>query len=237
MKKIACIIFLVSITLTACRKQGIKPSGEITLVSRNISSYNALEVQDAIEVNVTQSVNNQELVVEANSNLHEYIVTEVISGKLIIRMKNHVNIKKNPTIKVHLTVSSLSAIEASGASKIELLNPYTNSSVEIKLSGASRIFGNITSNYTKLSASGASSAHLLGQMDNMNVDLSGASVLKDFGLIIDSLDIDMSGASTAYLTVNNSINIKATGASTLFYEGDATIDNIDLSGASQVKKN
>ena len=50
------------------------------------------------------------------------------------------------------------------------------------------------------------------------------------------LFIDLSGASDAYLTVTELIDIKASGASSLKYKGDALIDHKDLSGASEIIK-
>ena len=61
-------------------------------------------------------------------------------------------------------------------------------------------------------------------------------MIKDYGLETDHLNAELSGASNVSLTINEEIDIEASGASILKYKGNAVITNQDLSGASSVKK-
>lgn len=237
MKKVALIITIITLSLVSCHKAIIKPSDSITSEIRSVGFFDAIEVQDAIDVDITQSSNPQEVVVKTNSNLHKYIVTEIKSGKLIIRLKEHVNIRKNPEIKIHINTSDLSSIELSGASKINLNTTFNTNSLSLKGSGASNFYGSLQTQSLSIDISGATNVGITGHSNYLKAELSGASKVKDFAFNCNDLDINLSGASTGRLTINNSINIVASGASTLFYEGNATIHSIELSGASQIKKN
>lgn len=236
MKRLALITLLLGVTITSCRKARIKASGDVTTEMRTVSTFDGVDVQDAIEVDIIQSP-TQSVEVTTNSNLHEYIVTSIQSGKLVIRLKNNVHIKNDPTIKVKVYINDLTSLKASGASKVEVLGSFITNSIDFELSGASRLYGNYVLNTSKLNASGASNINISGQINYFDTDLSGATVFKGFNMVVDNLDIEMSGASNASVTVNGIINIKASGASTLYYEGNGTINEINMSGASQVKKN
>ena len=77
---------------------------------------------------------------------------------------------------------------------------------------------------------------LLGSVKNMDMDLGGNCELSDYDLSVDSLKINLSGNSNAYLTANNSIWIDASGNSVLSYKGNATIAHKKLSSDSKIVK-
>src|SRR5690606_24195661 len=97
-------------------KEVIKPSSDITSMERYVDEFIGVDVSDAIEVTITYSNNEQKVLVEANSNVHPYIITEVVSGKLKIYMENNVMFKKDATIKVHVTLPEIVLLKLSGAS-------------------------------------------------------------------------------------------------------------------------
>ena len=80
------------------------------------------------------------------------------------------------------------------------------------------------------------SGNLFGSISSLEAEISGSSDLLDYDLNISNLDINLYGASTAFLSVNESISIKASGASVLNYKGDATIQESELSGSSSIIK-
>jgi hypothetical protein len=81
---------------------------------------------------------------------------------------------------------------------------------------------------------GASSLILKGMATRLSGRLSGASLLSNFDLITDDVDLHLSGASNSSITAKNKIDLVASGASVLRYKGNAIADNIKLSGASQI---
>ncbi|MCR9229080.1 MAG: DUF2807 domain-containing protein [Flavobacteriaceae bacterium] len=62
---------------------------------------------------------------------------------------------------------------------------------------------------------GASTIDVFGSTSSLNAELSGSSDLFDYGLNISNLDINLAGASTAFLSDDEKNSIKASGASTL----------------------
>src|SRR5690606_41762695 len=104
----------------------------------------------------------------------------------------------------------------------------------IEVSGASDFSEEVIADRLEVDLDGASSIDVAGSVSFLDAELSGSSDLLDFGLDISNLDIDVSGASTAFLSVKETIRVKASGASTLNYKGNATILKSELSGSSQI---
>jgi hypothetical protein len=105
------------------------------------------------------------------------------------------------------------------------------------MSGASNFDGEVNVTNADIDLSGASNARITGTANEAFVELSGASTIRKYEFEIGTLDVKLSGASTAYLTILNSMSVELSGASTLNYMGDPVITHINTSGASNINKN
>lgn len=237
MKKSILLSVMIAFTfiLGSCNKESVKPSSNITTENRNITGFNALDVSDAMDVEVVFGT-TEGVIVEANSNLHQYILTDVVAGRLKIRMKNNVRIKSGATIKIYVSAMYLDGVDISGASRVEFTNSLVTTYLDLDISGASTFQGGVQLSDISADLSGASNVEIWGVATEASMDLSGASRLGDESLVIDNLDIDLSGASRATLTVNGVMNISASGASSLDYYGTGLINNLETSGASSINK-
>lgn len=224
-------------SLTSCEKVfGIKPSKEVTTEVRAVSGFNSIDIDGALDVEITYAPGTESCSVKANSNLQEYILTEVNSGTLKIKRKENVRILPGETIYIYVTASQLNHLDLSGASSAKFSNQLTENTVKLVLSGASELEGTLGVNTLEIDASGASELNLAGTIGGGTVKLSGASELEDYDCAFQNLNIDLSGASAAQLTVNGTLNVKASGASALKYKGNALIGDMDVSGGSEVNK-
>ncbi|TNE53222.1 MAG: DUF2807 domain-containing protein [Bacteroidetes bacterium] len=237
MKSSLLLSLIAGVWFTAsCQKERVTPSSEITTEIRYVSDFTGIEVSHGLEVELIFEQGEHEVKVEANSNLHKYILTDVVSGNLRIRMKNNVRIKSHATIHVYVRVENLKELELSGAAHVEAKNAWKGEELDLDLSGASFFTGEFDANSLRIEQSGASTASTWGKAKKLDAEVSGASTLKDYGFSCDDLNIRISGASQTSLTVNKSLDIEASGASTLNYKGDGQIDEISISGASRVNK-
>lgn len=134
-------------------------------------------------------------------------------------------------LKGDIIAKSIKA-EISGASKHD---GYVEArKLIMNFSGASKYDGTLNSDNASINVSGASDIRFDGIVDQLRLKLSGASHLE--GRQIADLNADISGASHADVDCSGTIKCKVSGASKLIYSGNASIENIDSSGASVVRK-
>jgi len=126
-------------------------------------------------------------------------------------------------------------ITLSGASILRHCT-FKGKRLDVTLSGASNAtFRDIeASNRCKVNASGASRFTGSGYAGETSFSGSGASTFHTFDLESEKLDIDLSGASSAEVTVNNTIKGRLTGASTLKYKKATDVSGVSRDGASKV---
>lgn len=104
------------------------------------------------------------------------------------------------------------------------------------ISGVSKLSGKVRTGDIEVKLSGCGDVTLQGSGKGVSCDISGASSvdLEDFK--VDKADIELSGSSDAVINTDGKIQVEASGASTLKYKGDGSIESLDVSGAADVKK-
>jgi len=226
---------------------------------RNVGSFSAIKVSNAIDLYLTQSSSNQVAVSANNDENRARIVTEVVGGTLIIKMSENDgwwSWKKwsDTKAKAYVSIKDIDALTASGATNVHLVNKIESPKLKIKLSGASDMKGEIEAGYIaieisgasdykgqlsaksmSLDASGASSIQLSGKVDDLSAEVSGASDAKLFDLFTKGAIVNASGASSANINVSELLKADASGASSINYKGNPRVQESRNSGASSIK--
>lgn len=188
-----------------------KGSGNVARETRDVSDFEGIDVSGVIQVEATAG-KDFAVEVEADDNLLEYIRTEVRRGKLFLSTEKR--IKTSSPIIVRVSAPNISNIEASGASKVSVVN-LSNSDLNLDVSGASKI-------------------SLTGETRTFTVDTSGACHIDAGNLRTENATVDASGASSVDVNVTGELNAEASGASKISYSGSPQNVKKNSSGASKI---
>ena len=220
---------------SSCEQENVNPSANVTKQDRTIVGYSGIEISSAITVDVTFSATEDKIEIEANENLHALIDVEESRNNLVIKIKDHTNIRGRSTIKAHITTTStLDEILVSGASFLRFNNQLEATDLYVGISGASFFIGDIIANSMKVYLDGASNLEVAGSVESFDLDASGASEMGSYDMIVSNAKMKMTGASQASITINNVIDLNASDASVLRYKGAGSPNNLKLSGAAQI---
>jgi len=222
--------------LTSCDHDTIRASDEVSSLEYSIPDYSTVKVSNAFNTYVTFSDTEENIRIEANENLHDRIIVKREGNSLVIRLKKFTSVRGNATLNAYIITKDISNFDISGASKITLENLWDTADGRIELSGASNFTGEVVVDRLNLDMGGASSLDIYGKVASLDAELSGSSDIRDFDLAVENAKLEMSGASEANLSISESIDIRASGASSLKFKGDAKITYKRLSGASEIVK-
>ncbi len=222
------------VVLCACTP--IVPQGDITSEEHSVSAaITEIEVSNAINLYLTDDCPEGTIVIEANENIHQYLVVEQEGDELSIGFESGRNYE-GVKVKVYAAQGQYSQFSGSGATTITVVDGVlTAPEVGVELSGASRFVAAIDAQRLDVDASGASSVKLSGVALDCELDLLGASSMSGYDFECQVLDVDFSGASSARLSVEKRITGDLSGASILMYRGNASED-VQVSGSSRVSK-
>jgi len=227
-------LFFIQTSLAATPGFGwIRGSGNIIKETRDVSGFHGIDVGGAFEV-ILVKANKEKVVLEADDNLMPYITTKVFGGTLEI--DNDKDFRNPSELKVIIYYKSIDQIDLSGASSLTSDDVLETESLEIDASGASHISLKLDTKRLEADFSGASKVKFLGKAKIVEIEASGATVFKGLELETENFEIDASGAAVVRIWANGRLGIEASGASSVRYKGSPSIDIINISGASSVRK-
>lgn len=213
-------------------KRYITGKGEVVKENFKIKSFDGIDISSAFDIELTQG-NSESLVIEAQENIMDHIVVEVVGGTLKIYVKG--NIRRVKQMKAYISFKMIDEIELSGACDLIGMNKFELKELYIDLSGASDIRINLDANEINIEASGATEIELRGTANELEIDISGASDINTLDLVVDDVVIDASGASTIKVFANKDLRVDASGATKVRYKGSPSI-SFDSSGASSIRR-
>jgi Putative auto-transporter adhesin, head GIN domain len=238
MKQLLLIAAIFSGTLGVAQKEkNIVYDANVQV--RQVKDFIGIDVSGAIDVYLSQS--NEEAVAISGSDIDivNKIKTEVRNGVLHIFFDNNgLNFRNwgNSKLKAYITFKNIEKIISAGACNIIAAQPIHANTLLIDLSGASDFKGEVNATTISIDASGAASIKITGKAEQAKIDCSGASDVKGYGLVLNYCKARSSGASSISITVNKELNADASGASDIYFKGDANTKNISSSGGSSIKR-
>lgn len=229
------LVFMVT-GLQSCYFNGLNKvngNGNVITQHRTVPSFSGLEVDGKFEIVLKQGA-KEDLFIETDDNLFDYIETEVKGNTLYISTSEPIG--KCKELKIIITFTELTKMDFSGASDVWSEDELHFGELEMECSGASDVDFALKAEKLNFDFSGDSEVDLKGIVKTVKLDCSGASEFNAEGLEVTDYFIDCSGASSCNIFVNGELNVELSGASSLRYAGNPSSINQEISGASSIKK-
>ncbi len=204
------VLSLTAALLSAC---GTRGSGELLTDTRELDPFHQIEMGGALDLIVHVGA-EQKVVVSGDDNIVSKIETRVSGGKLHI---DHDGLlRPDLPLQVEVWVPTLAAVEASGATDIDVEN-LAGERFELELSGAGDV-------------------ELRGKLDVLEVEISGAGDLDARSLEAKQVTIDLSGAGEAKVWATAKLDVDISGAGEVEYWGNPSEVEQDITGAGSLHR-
>ena len=229
------LLFVMTLALfIASGCQVMVGEGPLATKEGDVGQFTGLDVSHAFNVRITRS-DQCRVQIRTNENLVPYLMLENKGGILHIGFQSGVHIS-HATSEAYIEMPSVREIHFSGAANGELIGDWLISSLEVEMSGASKLSGRVMVEQLKADLSGASNLSLRGSGNKIDLSGSGASGFDMRDFAGSDATVDLSGASHVALTANGNLNGELSGASSLRYRGDPKLGPFQTSGASSVQR-
>ena len=240
MKKAIVLTLVLAVTASCSAQWGkkIKGNGEKVTIDRSTNDYDAIAVSGWFDVDLVDGKEGQ-LTLEGESNLLEYITTEVKNGKLIIKTEKNVNLKPsnwNSGIRITVPVESVSSISLSGSGDIVGKTTIKVEKLETAMSGSGDITLDIDTNSVGARMSGSGDITFSGNTANFTASISGSGDIKAFELEADNVEATVSGSADIKVTANKSLTARVSGSGDITYKGNPEKLDTKTSGSGDISK-
>ena len=206
---------------------------KVTKSERSVGPFTGVKVSSGVDVYLRQG-NEQAVTVEADENLHEYIITEVKGG--ILHVYTEISIRDSERERVYVTMKDINSVETTSAGDVIGETPVKSDRLELSASSAGDITLEIYAKEVDVDISSSGDMTLTGDTDNLKADLSSAGDLKAYDLKSREADVNVSSAGDADINVTEKITARASSAGDINYTGDPKYIDAHTSSAGGIHK-
>ena len=210
--RMTTILAMLLGAITGCN--AVTGNGVPRLETRQVAAFSAVEVSAVIHAKIAIGASTA-LVLSADSNELRFIVTEVVGGRLVVRLQDGVSIDAKTPILVSLTTPALVAAYAADASTIDAsvmpcdqLEAHASGTAEIHVRG-------VDAAATTIEASDDATIELVGRSGSTHVTASGATAVQTQALDAADVLVEASDASRVDVEASRTIAGTLSGASSL----------------------
>lgn len=229
----AIVIALFANACTFGTGQVIKGDGNVIESTHIVGDFDQLNVQGVFEVRLVQD-EGQPVMLATDKNLQELILIEVRNQTLYVSTTKEAIY--NPTImELQIPYSKLEKITIGGACKLGSEIIVVSNDLMLEVSGAADIDLIVDVQTLRTRVSGAANISLEGTAGEHIANLSGASSLRAEKLLTNSTQINLSGAGSAHVHADESLDASLSGVGSIRYYGDPGKKQISRSGIGTIR--
>jgi citrate lyase gamma subunit len=230
---VAIIILAVSSCVNGQFWKSVTGHGHVVSKERKTDSFTGIKVSSGIDVYLKQG-DNVTVTVEADENLHEYILTEVRGG--VLNVYTEYNIRDAERKRVYVTMKEINSVKTTSAGDVFGETPISTDRLELTASSAGDIKLETHAKNIDIDISSSGDISLSGETDMLKADLSSAGDLKAYDLKAREADVSVSSAGDADINVSERISARASSAGDINYKGDPKYVDAHSSSAGGIHR-
>lgn len=230
---IAIAVIAISFSADCQSRKTVHGNHNVTRSERNAGSFTGIKVSSGVDVYLRQG-DAESVTVEADENLHEYIITDVKGG--VLHVYTEVNIRDAEKERVYVTMKEINSVETSSAGDIVGESPVKSDEIKLSASSAGDITLEVYAREINIDISSSGDMTLKGETEELDADLSSAGDLNAYDLKAKEADISVSSAGDANINVTEKITARASSAGDINYKGDPKYVDVHTSSAGGIHK-
>jgi len=240
MKKFLSLSLVVLMTASCTAQWGKKVQGDgnNVTINRSVGDYDAVALAGWFDVDLVDGKEG-ELILEGESNLLEYIVTEVKDGQLTIKVKKGVNLKPSSWddgIRITVPIKTIDAVKLSGSGDIVGKTTIKTNNFKTALSGSGDVTLAVECETIDTSMSGSGDINLSGSARDFEVSISGSGDIRAYDLEADNVDATISGSADIEVTATKMLKARVSGSGDISYRGNPKKVDTKASGSGDISK-
>jgi len=231
------ITLLLGVLLTSCKtefnsSQGLKGNGKVITKNREVfKSFTKIKASEGLEIFLTQDSKNS-IDVQADENIHQYIITEVIDGTLELHTSEQLD--KANAKKVFVNFKTINEIISSSGANVKTSNIIETKELIIKASSGSMQQISIVSGNIGCTSSSGANIRLKGETEKINATASSGSFIDALKLISEKCKTKTSSGANINVFCSSEINSSASSGSNTMYGGNPKKVNQSKSSGAKI---
>ncbi len=239
MKNLILLVFALLISTSTQAQwwgdKGVKGNGKMTKVTRTTGDYDAIKCAGSMDFALVAGTEGT-IIIEGEENLLKHIVTEVKSGKLVVKVEKGINLKPswNKTIKITIPFNDIDEVSLAGSGDLWNEDKITATNLEVSLAGSGDVVLDIETSTVEGSIAGSGDLTLKGNTNDLEAKVAGSGDFHGFGLQSNNTVVSVAGSGDAEVVCNKSIKARVAGSGDIQYKGNPTKEDTKVSGSGSI---
>lgn len=237
MKKSILFLAAFLMVLTSANAQwgnkSIRGNGNKITKIRSVGSYDGVSLVGSLNVQLV-SGSEGTIKVEAESNLQEYIITEVNNGVLKITTEKGININPKEKILITVPIESISEIAVTGSGDIWTVDKLKSSELKVQLTGSGDIKLDLEVKDLQGKITGSGDILFKGKSENFDCTVTGSGDFDAFNLQASNVEARVSGSGDIMVNASNMLKATVSGSGDISYKGNPTKQDFKTNGSGSV---
>ncbi|MDR5592009.1 head GIN domain-containing protein [Christiangramia sp. SM2212] len=221
---------------TACAQWGgkkVRGNGDMVTKTRSVGSYDGVQLVGSMNVELI-SGSEGSLEVKAESNLQEYIETEVKNGKLKISTKEGYNLQPKDDILITVPVESIELVSVTGSGDIWTKDKLESSNMKVQVTGSGDLMLDLEVRDLKGMVTGSGDIKLRGRSQNFDCTVTGSGDFEAYDLQAENVEARVSGSGDIMVYASKSLKASVSGSGDIVYKGNPEKQDFKTNGSGSV---
>ncbi|MFC5475376.1 head GIN domain-containing protein [Paraherbaspirillum soli] len=215
--------------------------GNVTKAERTVGEFQQLELQDSIDVYLTQGP-VKPAVIEAEESLISQVELVKTNKVLQVRMKHDSffgshHFSSHHPINVYLTAPDVNSLSVAGSGDIKLTGKLSEKDrINVSLSGSGGVSGELNAPTVKASIAGSGDIKVNGKTRDLNVAIAGSGSFDGPALLSENTSVSVVGSGDAHVYASKELTVRIAGSGDVTYSGEPQVSSKVIGSGSVQKK-
>lgn len=236
MKKLLLLILSLALTTNLFAQKKVKGNGKMTSITRTTDSYDKISCAGSFDYILVAGPEGN-ITIEGEENLLEYIETKVKDDKLVVAVKNGINLRtsSNKPIKITIPFQDIDQVGLAGSGDLWNKDVITADAFVAYLSGSGDVTLTINTQSVDGKMAGSGDLILKGSTNNLGVSVAGSGDFHGFELEANHTNVSVSGSGDAEVVSNQSLKARVAGSGNIEYKGNPEKEDTSVAGSGSIK--
>lgn len=215
--------------------KGKKGNGNVTTETREVGDYDEIKCGGSMDF-ILVAGDEGTIKIEGESNLLEYIVTEVKGDKLVVKVENGVNLKPswNKGIKITIPFRDVSAVSLAGSGDLYTKDTIKANDFDVSLAGSGDVIVDVEATSVEASIAGSGDLTVKGNTNNLEAKVAGSGDFHGFDLESNNTVVSVAGSGDAEVVCRESLKARVAGSGDIEYKGNPAKEDTKVSGSGSI---
>ncbi|MCH4823330.1 DUF2807 domain-containing protein [Gramella lutea] len=237
MKKVILLFSICMLSLSCVNAQWntekVKGNGDLTSTNRNTGPYDEIQLVGSMNVELISGKEGT-VKVEAESNLQEFIVTEVKNGTLKISTEDGYSLYPKEKLLITVPVEAVNAVSVTGSGDLWTKDVLKATNMKVQVTGSGDMKLELEVQDLEGAVTGSGDVKLKGRSQNFECTVTGSGDFEAYDLEAENVEARVSGSGDIMVYASKSLKAKVSGSGDIVYKGNPEKQDFSTHGSGGV---